>query len=415
MIELAPHIKTLTPALEYAATHSPYYKRVLGELQKNGELTSENWTKIPFTTKEDVAQNNTDFLCVPMNEVADFVTTSGSTGNPITLFLTKNDLKRLGRNERDSMVMAGVKKGDLLQLMTTIDRQFMAGMAYYLGAQELNAGIIRIGPGVPELQWNSILTYKPNYLIAVPSFLLTLIGYAKQNGIDLNTTSVKGVICIGEAIRTSELALNVLGERIVQDWNIELYSTYASTEMATAFTECVAQNGCHLNEELLYLEVLKENGEPAKNGEVGEIVITTLGVEGMPFVRYKTSDLATIYTEPCSCGRNSVRLGPIIGRKNQMIKYKGTTVFPQAIFELLDSIPAISCYKVLVKKDEFGKDDITLLLEEFMEEPSHLNAVKEKCSAQLKVIPNFEFVKSDYLRSQVFKRNLRKPEKISFL
>jgi phenylacetate-CoA ligase len=409
-------LKSLWDALVYARENSPYYKETLKDLELNQEtFGAEVWTRLPFTTKEDLSNRNADFLSIPLAEVADYVTTSGTTGEPVTIYLSRSDIKRLARNEMDAMRLAGVKKGDVLQLTTTIDRQFMAGMAYYLGAQELEAGIIRVGPGVVELQWASILKYRPTYLIAVPSFLLALISYAKKEGIDLKATSVKGVICIGEAIRFPDLRLNLLGERIVKEWPVQLYSTYASTEMATAFTECEAQQGGHLNEALMFMEVIKENGERAGEGEEGEVVVTTYGVVGTPLIRYRTGDVARVFYAVCSCGRTSPRLGPVMGRKNQMIKLKGTTVFPQSFFEVLDDLSEVSIYKIIVSKDELSNDMVTLLLDESLNNEDFVSKLRAKCHAKLRVIPDFEFVEIEYLRSQIFKKNIRKPEKIKFV
>jgi len=409
-------LDALWDALFYAKENSPYYQDVLKDYEFcQGSFGMDVWLRLPFTTKEDLASRNADFLSIPLPEVADYVTTSGTTGEPVTVYLSRSDIKRLARNEMDSMRLAGVKKGDVMQLMTTIDRQFMAGMAYYLGAQELEAGIIRVGPGVVQLQWASIMKYKPTYLVAVPSFLLSLISYAKKEGIDLKSNSVKGVICIGEAIRFPDLSLNLLGERILKDWPIELYSTYASTEMATAFTECSSQQGGHLNEELMFLEVLKENGEVAVNGEEGEVVVTTFSVEGTPLIRYRTGDVARVFYTKCPCGRTSPRLGPVMGRKNQMIKFKGTTIFPQSIYEVLDEIPDVSIYKIVVSKDALSNDLITVLLDDELNNLDFMSILRDKCHAKLRVIPEFVFVENEYLRSQVFKKNIRKPEKIVFI
>jgi phenylacetate-CoA ligase len=278
----------------------------------------------------------------------------------------------------------------------------------------LNAGIIRIGPGVPALQWKSILTYKPTVLIAVPSFIINLIDYAKNNTINYSNSSVRSIICIGEAIREDDLSYNVLGKRITDNWDVELYSTYASTEMGAAFTECVQQKGCHLNQDLLFLEVINDQGEEVKNGESGEIVVTTIGRTGTPLIRYKTGDVARLYTDVCACGNTSPRLGPIIGRKNQMIKYKGTTIFPKSIFEIFDSIPEVTCYKVEISKDYLGNDAITVLLEKKIEFSYTMSQIIEACKSRLRVVPHFVFLENDYLRSQVYKSHIRKPEKIVF-
>lgn len=406
---------TLFEALSYAKNHSPFYAEKLNNISLTEEtVTPEFVRSLPFTTKEDVSERNRDFLAVPINKVAEYVTTSGTSGNPVTVFLTKNDLQRLAENEKTALGCTGATDKDIFQLMTTIDRQFMAGLAYYLGVQELGAGMIRIGPGVPALQWKSVFDNNVTVLIAVPSFIITLIDYAKKHGIDYKNSTVKKIICIGEALREDDLSLNILGKRIREEWDVELYSTYASTEMGAAFTECEAQKGGHLNSDLLHLEVLKEDGTLAQNGESGEIVVTTLGTEGTPLVRYKTGDLARIYTEKCACGRTSPRVGPIIGRKNQMIKYKGTTIFPNAIYEIFDRQSAVTCYKVEVSKDYLGNDAITVLLEKKIEKSEIMHQIIADCQAKLKVVPHFVFLEEDYLQSQVFKKHIRKPEKIVF-
>ncbi|MGV3612961.1 MAG: phenylacetate--CoA ligase family protein [Fluviicola sp.] len=406
-------LEQVVESINYAVKHAPFYQKHFSKSAIEN-FNSEGFRALPFTTKEDLSQNNRDFLCVPPNQIAEYVTTSGTSGKPVTIYLTKNDLLRLGKNEKESFELTGAKAGDLFQLMTTIDKQFMAGLAYYLGVQELNAGMIRIGPGVPALQWNSILENKPTILIAVPSFLVNLIDYAKQNGIDVNQTSVRSAICIGEPIREDDLSENVLAKRIHADWNIELFSTYASTEMGAAFTECTAHMGGHLNEALIYLEVLDDDGNEVSHGEKGEIVVTTLGTEGTPLIRYKTGDVARIYRDTCSCGRTSPRVGPILGRKNQMIKFKGTTIFPPSIYEIFDSRSEISCYKIEVAKDYLGHDTITILLENRIEHSPVMNQIIEECKAKLRVVPHFVFLETDYLRSQVYKNHMRKPEKIVF-
>lgn len=408
-------IETVFKTFEYVKLHSPFYQKKFVDFNwGKEEFDVEKLKALPFTSKDDLSEQNADFLCVPMNQVAEFVTTSGTSGEPVTIYLTKTDLARLAFNEKVSLSTTGATSDDIFQLMTTIDKQFIAGLAYYLGVQEMDAGMIRIGPGVPALQWKSILQNKPTVLIAVPSFIVNLIDYAKMNGIDFQQSSVRSVVCIGEPIREDNLNLNVLGKRIKEDWDIELYSTYASTEMAAAFTECVAQKGCHLNEELLYLEVIKEDGSDAENGEIGEVVVTSLGTEGTPLMRYKTGDLARFYSKECTCGRTSPRLGPIIGRKNQMIKYKGTTIFPNAIYEIFDGIPQVICYKVEISKDYLGNDTITVLLEKRIEKSDVMGQIVEECQSKLRVVPHFVFLEIDYLRSQVFKKNIRKPEKIIF-
>src|SRR6202000_63716 len=150
---------------------------------------------------------------------------------------------------------------DTYQLMLTLDRQFMAGIGYYLGIRKICAGLIRLGPGLTSLQWEHIQRQKPPAIVAVPSFILKLIQFAKDTGIDINSTSVKKAICIGENIRNSDFSLNILGKKITEGWNIQLYSTYASTEIPTPFTECGQGQGGHHQPELVIVELLDENNE----------------------------------------------------------------------------------------------------------------------------------------------------------
>ncbi len=211
-------------------------------------------------------------------------------------------------NEYNSFVCAGSKQEDVFQLMLTLDRQFMAGMAYHSGIRKLGAGIIRVGPGVPSLQLETIFRLKPTVLVAVPSFILKLIQYAADHKLDLSGSSVKKAICIGENIRMPDFSLNVLGKKITENWDLKLYSTYASTEMQTAFTECEAGMGGHHQPELVIVELLDAQGLPVKKGEAGEVTISTLGVEAMPLLRYKTGDLCIAHEESCVCGRHTMRL-----------------------------------------------------------------------------------------------------------
>jgi phenylacetate-CoA ligase len=246
--------------------------------------------------------------------------------------------------------------------MVTMDKRFMAGLAYYMGVRKIGAGAIRVGAGEPELQWDSIFRFQPTALVVVPSFLLKLIEYAEAKGIDYKSTGVTKAICIGEPIRNADLSWNTLGKRITDKWDIQLFSTYASTEMSTAFTECSHGKGGHQIPELIIVELLDENNQPSALGEPGEVTITTLGVEGMPLLRFKTGDICHQYTGPCTCGRTTNRLGPVIGRRQQMMKYKGTTLYPETIFNALNDLRQVENYVVEVATNELGNDDITVKL-----------------------------------------------------
>ena len=401
----------LKETLHYLDENSPFYKRLFKEnkLQISEIKTLEDLQKIPVTTKDHLQKFNDDFICVPKSEIIDYVTTSGTLGDPVTFALTDADLERLAYNEAISFACCGVGKEDTLQLMTTMDRRFMAGLAYFLGARKLGSGIIRVGSGIPELQWDSILKFKPTYLITVPSFLLKLIEYAQQHEIDLQNTGIKAAICIGEPIREQEFSLNILAKKIKKDWDIELFSTYASTEMSTAFNECEMHNGGHHHPELIIAEILDDNNLPVSEGEVGELTITTLGVQAMPLLRFKTGDMVQSYNEPCECGRKTMRLGPVVGRKKQMIKYKGTTLYPPAMYNILNDFSGIESYVIEIFHNELGTDEILIKIASENTSEELLLEIKDHFRAKLRVAPKVEFATSEEVEALRFPPLSRKP------
>ena len=400
--------------LQYVAAHSPFYRALFEKhgLHVEHITTLEDLMLLPTVSKEDLQLYNADFLCVPKTRIIDYSATSGTMGRPVDFGLTDNDLERLAYNEAISFACAGVQKGDLVQLMTTIDRRFMAGMAYFLGLRKLGAGIIRVGPGIPELHWSSIMANRPKYIIAVPSFIPKLLDYAEANGIDYHNCGVVGAICIGEPVRNADLTPNLLAKKITDRWNIALHSTYASTEMATAFTECEYHCGGHHHPELIIAEVLGDDGLPVADGEIGELTVTTLGVEAMPLVRFKTGDMVNVYRDPCPCGRTTLRLGPVVGRKQQMIKYKGTILFPPALCDILGSHSAIDTYLVELRNNEWGSDDLLVKIATRHPESTLTADLESQFRASIRVVPLIEFADREALDKVVFSGVNRKPVRV---
>lgn len=400
----------LKEQLHYVNANSPFYQRHFKHINCKDIQHLEDLVQLPVTTKLDLQQNNADFFCVDPIEIIDYASTSGTTGTPVNFGMTDKDLDRLAFNEAQSFACAGIQKSDVVQLMTTMDRRFMAGLAYFLGIRELGASIIRTGAGIPALQWDSILNNQPTYLIAVPSFLLKMIDYAEKNDININQSSVKAAICIGEPLRNQDFSPSELAKRINSKWEIKLYSTYASTEMSTAFTECEFQQGGHAHPALIITEVLGPENKPVKKGEVGELTITTLGIEALPLVRFKTGDLVKLEYAPCDCGRNTHRVGPVLGRAQQMIKYKGTTLYPPAIHNLLNGFDVIEEHVILLEKNDLGTDEVTVKMASHETSNSFINKLKEAFQAKLRVVPKMEFISSEELNKLVLSSNGRKPK-----
>lgn len=403
----------LRELLLYLNRYSPFYRELFIEngIDVADVKTLSDLPRIPVSVKENLQQRNDDFLCVGRDKIIEYTSTSGTLGSPVTIALTENDLKRLAYNEYTSFVCADGLPSDIYQLMLTLDRQFMAGMAYYSGIRKLGAGIIRLGPGVPSLQWETINRIKPTSIVAVPSFILKLIQFAHEHHIDLKNSSVKKAICIGENIRNTDFSLNMLGRKITESWNIQLYSTYASTEMQTAFTECREGRGGHLNPELLIVELLDENNRQVVPNEPGEVTITTLGVEGMPLLRYKTGDICMYSDDPCGCGRSTLRLSPVVGRKKQMIKFKGTTLYPPALFDLLNEMEDIRDFVAEVYSNDIGLDEVLLYIQPVTGSSECDRKIRAYLQARLRVSPHITYLSSEEIQKMQLAGSGRKAVK----
>ena len=216
------------------------------------------------------------------------------------------------------------------------------------------------------------------------------------------------LVCIGEPLRGRDLGFLKLGSDLERIWGAKAFSTYATSETVTTFCECTAQQGGHLHTDLAVVEIVDDDGNPVPDGSAGEVVVTPLVVEGMPLVRFKTGDVSFLSCEKCACGRMSPRLGPIIGRKKHMMKVRGTTLYPQAIYSALDEIAEVSDYYIVVDNEDDLADQVTV----------HVAARDGKCSAaaiaevlqaRLRVKPDVALEPEETVRQHVHTQKSRKP------
>ncbi|HEX5221224.1 MAG TPA: AMP-binding protein [Verrucomicrobiae bacterium] len=362
----------------YAAMHSPYYRELFRGMEGIPALET-----LPTCDKDTLSARNLDFLCVPRPRVIEIVTTSGTTGHPLLWMLTEADVRRLAENERLSFSCAGLTANDTVLVAVAMDRCFMAGLAYWLGLRELGCGVVRTGAASPALVLEMIQRIQPNAIVAVPSFLRLVANKALESGVDLKHSSVKKTICIGEPVRDRTFALNASGQAIQKAWGAKVYSTYGVTELANSLCECDAGAGGHVHDEQLHVEILDDDGRPVPNGEIGEVVATTFGVEGMPVIRYRTGDCAALFYEPCTCGRTSARLGPIVGRKNQKLKFKGTSLFPSTLAAVLEESEGVESFVVLARKENELSDAIEVLVHG----SASVSGLREVMQARAKIAP----------------------------
>ena len=394
--------------LRYAAVSSPYYGGLFREsgIDPDG-ITPETLAAVPLTDKTLLAERHDDFLAVPLSRIVDIVLSSGTTGQSTAVMYTESDLQRLTYNEEISFAACGLSADDIVLLTCTMDRCFIAGLAYFSGVRSLGAAAVRNGLSSVESHFDIIRRLRPTAVIGVPTFLLRLGEYLVSQGVDPARTGIRKLICIGEPIRGRDFSLLRIGESLETLWGAGLYSTYASSETITSFCECTARNGGHLHPDLAVVEIVDERGAVLPPGSVGEVIMTPLAIEGMPLVRFRTGDMSFVIDEPCGCGRNSLRLGPILGRKQQMIKFRGTTLYPDAIYSVLDAIPAISSYYVTVSSD-YDLSDLVTIAVAVRDDSCSAEAVKERLQAVLRVMPDVIFVTEEQVKLQHLAGNSRK-------
>jgi len=394
--------------VHYLADHSPYYRRLFQERKADvRSISLESLREFPLTDKAALGQHNDDFLAVPRTEIVDVVLSSGTTGRPTVMMYTENDLRRLAYNEEISFVSCGLSRDDVVLLTCTLDRCFIAGLAYFSGVRSLGAAAIRNGLNSVESHLEMMQRLKPTAIVGVPTFLLKLGRFIESLDIDPRSLGVSKLVCIGEPVRDRNLSFLKLGESLEAVWGGKIYSTYASSETITSFCECTAQRGGHLHPDLAVVEIVDEQGKVLPAGEAGEVVVTPLQIEGMPLLRFRTGDVSFLAGEPCSCGRFSPRLGPILGRKKQMIKFRGTTLYPNSLYAVLDSFPGVSEYYVTATSDYDLSDRITVTVA-VKDKDCTAAMIMDRLQVHLRVRPEVIVTSEDEVRKQVYTGNARK-------
>jgi len=393
----------LREQLTFCRDHSPYYGKLFRGMDFSS-FTVKDLPSLPVTDKVTLASDPDAFLAVPMRDVEEIVFSSGTTGKPCKIMYSGRDMQRLAYNEHRCFAAAGMTPDDVVLLTCTLDRCFIAGLAYYLGARSIGASAVRNGLNSIESHAEMIRTLKPTILVGVPSFLRHLGLAMHEHGIDISR--VRKLICIGEPVRDSSFRISGLGKQLEELWEADVHSTYGSSEIVTSFCECGALCGGHMLPDLVCTEILDENGNPVPDGQPGELTLTALQLTGMPLVRFRSGDITFKISEPCPCGRKSPRIGPILGRKAQQLKCKGTTLYPQVLYSVLDPAPEVAEYYMVVSGENLSdRIDVYAALKT---PGASLKNLEERLSVACRMhIPVHE-QDLDSVRLQVFGRS-RKP------
>ncbi len=330
------------------AKRSPFYKDRLPE-----EIhTLEELRDLPFTTKSDL-RNSFPYKMVTVDpeELVRVHSSSGTTGQATVIYHTKRDIENWADLVARCMYMTGVRKRDVFQNMMGYGL-FTGGLGLHYGSEKLGSLTIPASSGNSKRQIMLMQNFKTTVIHITPSYALHLYTIMLDEGIEPKRDLSLRIAFLGAEPYTEETR-----KRLENLYGFDAYNSYGLSEMngpGVAF-ECEYKNGMHLWEDHYILEVIDpETGEVLKDGEEGEIVLTTLMREGMPIIRYRTGDIATVYPDMCKCGRTHRRISRIKGRSDDMLIINGVNLYPMQIEEVLMSIPEVgNNYLIEIDKDGY--------------------------------------------------------------
>ena len=290
-------------------------------------------SKLPFTTKQDMRNNYPfGFLACDKKELVRLHSSSGTTGNPTVICHTKNDIATWANRVARCFYMVGLRDTDVIQNSSGYG-MFTGGLGIQAGIEALGAMSIPAAAGNSRRQIKCITDYGTTAIHAIPSYALRLADVFDELGIDPAKDTNLTTFLIGAEPHTEETR-----RKIEERFGVKAYNCFGMTEMSgpgVAF-ECTEQNGMHLWEDSYILEIVDPNTlEPVAEGEIGEMVLTTLDREGMPLLRYRTRDLSRLQPEQCRCGRTMRVMDRVHARSDDMLIVKGVNVFPSQIEEVL--------------------------------------------------------------------------------
>ena len=333
-------LERLKKVVNYVYEKVPYYRKKFEEKGVKPEdiKTLEDIKKLPFTTKEDLFVDYPyGLLAVPKKEVVRVHTSSGTTGKPKVSFFTKNDIEFSAELIARCLVMSGATKEDVLQNSMTYGL-FTGAFIMHYGAEKIGMFVVPIGPGNTERQIELMKLFGTTCVHMTPSYALYVSSIILDRGI-------RNELKLKRAYLGAEPYSEETRKKIESMLDIDVYNCYGLSEMGgpgVAF-ECIYKNGLHIWEDAYLVEIINpETGEEVKEGEIGELVITSLCREAMPLIRYRTRDLTKVINGPCECGRTHKRISRILGRADDMFIVKGVNIFPQQIESVLMKIKEVA-------------------------------------------------------------------------
>ncbi|MGB9755413.1 MAG: phenylacetate--CoA ligase family protein [Desulfurella sp.] len=386
-------LERLQKTITYAYENVKAYKTKLDQVKiKPHDIKSlDDIAKLPFTTKEDFRQNYPyGLFALNVKSLARIHASSGTTGKSTIVGYTKRDLDTWSNLVARLAACAGVGSDDIVHIAFGYGL-FTGGFGLHYGLEKLGATVIPVSSGNTKRQIQLIMDLKPTVLVCTPSYALHIAETLKKEGVDINNVSLK----IG--LFGAEPWSEQLRKKIEGAMHIKAYDNYGLSEVMGpgVSAECIYQNGMHIFEDHFYAEIVDPKTLlPVKDGEYGELVLTTLTKEALPIIRYRTRDITKLNKSKCSCGRSMSRMSKPIGRSDDMIIIRGVNVFPTQIEEALFNIEGVmSIYQIILEKEE-ALDKATLLVEVteniFFDEMKQQRLMLEKIKHELKTLLGLE-------------------------
>jgi len=338
-----------------------FYAKRLKDIDVDKIMGQKDFEQLPFSEKADLRDAYPlGLAAVPEEEIVRIHSSSGTTGTPVIIPYTKRDVEDWALLFKRCYEIAGITNKDRIQI-TPGYGLWTAGIGFQLGAELLGAMAIPMGPGNTEKQIRFMEDMKSTVLCATSSYALLLAEEIAKRG-------VHDKICLKKGVIGSERWGDKMRERIANELGVELYDIYGLTEVygPGIAINCKYHTGMHYFDDYLYFEIIDpKTGHVLPDGELGELVITTLRKEGAPLIRYRTHDLTRIVPDdvPCPCGLKYPRIDVILGRTDDMVKVKGVNIFPGQIDDILKEVEnASSEYQVFIDHAE-GRDCMTVFVE----------------------------------------------------
>jgi phenylacetate-CoA ligase len=356
-------LKRIKEVVKYAYEHIPYYQKKFKEVGLNPEdiRTLEDIKYIPFTSKADLREVYPfGMFAVSLSEIVEIHSSSGTTGKPVVIGYTKEDIEVWKEVMARSLSMIGVTNKDIIQIAYGYGL-FTGGLGFHYGALAIGATIVPTSAGNTRRQIELMRDFGTTVLACTPSYALYLAEYAKDEmGIDPQRLKLK-VGSFGAEMWTEQMR-----KEIEKRFGIKAYNVYGLTEIIGPGVahECPAQEGLHIWEDHFYPEIIDpETGEILPEGKRGELVITTLTKKGVPMLRFRTKDITAFISGTCSCGRTSIRIERIRGRTDDMIKVRGVMLFPYQIEKAILEVQGVEPhYQIILTRPQY-LDEIEVQVE----------------------------------------------------